>query len=282
MESRISWQFDKQSCSFSRYYTDTDICLDKYGIPCTLFRLSVGDPAGAVREIGPEFLLLASLSRLEKMHELLRAAMLRLGKVIVGQIQIIDVGDYGLVPNWRSRMYSAFSLGPDLWKVFDANYPETVRKVFIVRTGAISRMIWDWVSPLASKRTRQKIRLFGSCAGAWRDELRSEFAPQQTLPEFLLCDDKKVCMLATPRGGIIPEGAARGVTSQKAQQVTVTVASTKNASQSARSTLFVFIVAMFFILRLISPQILACTWISEAFQRLNTGTQRLNGMTSNP
>ena len=39
-----------------------------------------------------------------------------------------EVGDYGEVPDWTGRMWNNLRLGPDIYKVFDGNYPETVRK----------------------------------------------------------------------------------------------------------------------------------------------------------
>lgn len=38
------------------------------------------------------------------------------------------MGDYGEVPDWTGRMWNNLRLGPDIYKVFDGNYPETVRK----------------------------------------------------------------------------------------------------------------------------------------------------------
>merc|ERR1719394_2411988 len=98
-------------------------------------RLSVADSAGAVREFGKELILVDALSKLELVHEEIRAAMFRYQELIRGQIQIIDVGDYGEygAPDYWGRMYAGLKDGPELYKVFDLNYPETVRTVFLVR-----------------------------------------------------------------------------------------------------------------------------------------------------
>ena len=107
------------------YGVEEQICNDKYGIPVRLFRLSVADTAGLIREFGVEAVLVDSLSKLEWTHEQIRRAMFKHGKLIRGQIQIIDVGDYGEVPDWTGRMWNNLRLGPDIYKVFDGNYPET-------------------------------------------------------------------------------------------------------------------------------------------------------------
>jgi len=194
---------------FLRYGTDVDMCQDKYDVPVVLMRLGVGDPEGAVREAGAEACLVHSLARLERTHQQLRRAMFATGVVLVGQVQVIDVGDYGEygTPNWGARMWSAVKLGPAMFKVFDSNYPETVRKVFIVRTGYIAKNMWSLVQPLARPRTRAKIRIFGQNASEWITELRDEIGSAGELQAFLRCDSKEAFASAIPRGGLVPVGA---------------------------------------------------------------------------
>lgn len=192
-----------------RYSADVELCEDKFGIPLRIIRISVADAGGSAREIGKEPVLLDSLSKLEWIHEQLRKAMFKHRKLIRGQIQIIDVGDYGhLSPQWYQRLFTAARLGPEMYKVFDLNYPETVRKVFIIRLNTLGNMIWQTILPLVPARTKAKLRIFGWKAATWASELRAELHPGQVLPDFLICDTEKAFATAEPRGGIIPEGAA--------------------------------------------------------------------------
>lgn len=50
------------------------------------------------------------------------------------------MGDYGGVPNWTGRMWNNLRLGPEIYKVFDNNYPETVRKAGPAQRGSRSYM----------------------------------------------------------------------------------------------------------------------------------------------
>mmetsp|Transcript_16620 Transcript_16620/g.31427 ORF Transcript_16620/g.31427 Transcript_16620/m.31427 type:complete len:424 (-) Transcript_16620:148-1419(-) len=191
-----------------RFGIEEQICNDKYGIPVRLIRLGVADSAGMIREFGQEAVLVDSLSKLEWTHEQIRKAMFKHRKLIRGQLQILDVGDYGDVPNWTGRMWNNLRLGPDIYKVFDGNYPETVRKVFIVRTSSLVHHGYVLVQKLLPQRTKRKLKLFGPKAAEWVPELRSELQEQQELPEFLLCDSERAFRSATPRGGVVPEGIA--------------------------------------------------------------------------
>ncbi|CAE6955495.1 sec14l1 [Symbiodinium natans] len=191
-----------------RFAIEEQICNDKYGIPVRLLRLGVADSAGMIREFGQEAVLVDSLSKLEWTHEQIRNAMFRCRKLFRGQIQILDVGDYGDVPNWTGRMWNNLRLGPDIYKVFDGNYPETVRKVFIIRTSSLVHHGYTLVQRLLPQRTKRKLKLFGPKAAEWVHELRAELPEKQELPEFLRCDSEQAFRAATPRGGVVPEGIA--------------------------------------------------------------------------
>lgn len=184
------------------------MCNDKYGIPVRLFRLSVADTAGLIREFGVEAVLVDSLSKLEWTHEQVRKAMFKHQKLIRGQVQIIDVGDYGEVPDWTGRMWNNLRLGPDIYKVFDGNYPETVRKVFIVRASSLVHKGFMLIQGLLPQRTKRKLKLYGPKAEEWVSELCLELPDTHELPEFLLNDSEHAIRSAKPKGGIVPEGIA--------------------------------------------------------------------------
>mmetsp|Transcript_88892 Transcript_88892/g.167509 ORF Transcript_88892/g.167509 Transcript_88892/m.167509 type:complete len:402 (+) Transcript_88892:40-1245(+) len=197
-----------RSLMYFKYGTEVEICRDKYGIPVILMRMSVTDVAGMVREMGKEALLIASLNRLEHTHALLRRAMFRWRRVFPGQVQIIDVGDYGKfgVPNWWRRMWDATQLGPSFYKVFDAYYPETARKVFVIRAGVLTYNLYNVVSPIIPPRTKKKLGLYGQRAKQWSAKLQDELLEGADVPEFLLSDSEAAFAKATPKGGFVPDG----------------------------------------------------------------------------
>jgi len=193
-----------------QFGVEVEICTDKFGVPVRLIRLSVADTAGSVREVGNEAVLLDTLLKLERTHAIVRRAMFQHQQLLRGQIQIIDVGDYGRhgVPNWYDRMLSALKHGPDLFRVVDANYPETVRKVFFIRLGFVTKGIYNSVQFMVPQRTQRKLRMFGSKAKDWIGELREELKPGQVVPAFLERDDDDAFATATPKGGRFPVGGS--------------------------------------------------------------------------
>lgn len=221
MEWRASMDIDKKIANWKRelleglswraqlvkkYGTDSEMCIDRLGVPVWLMRMSVSDPAGIERELGREAILIATLSTMETMHAHLRRSMFDNEQMPRGCVQVIDVGDYGAhgVPNWWSRMSDGFKVGSPAFKIFDANYPETTRKVFIVRMGHVTHTIHRMASPLIPARTKKKMRAFGFSAASWVDELSAELADEALLPGFLTCDSEVAFASAWPRGGLIP------------------------------------------------------------------------------
>jgi len=178
-------------------------------------RLGAGDPAGLVRELGEDVVLVDRLSKMEAMHAELRKAMFRNSTLIRGCIQVIDVGDYREqgIPNWWSRMFDGFKLGRDSFRIFEANYPETTRKIFFVRMGQVTHSIYRLALPIIPPRTKQKMRFFGAKAESWRQELQDELQPGEVLPPFLRSNTSEAFAAAAPKGGIVPAGSGRGVSS---------------------------------------------------------------------
>jgi len=213
-EKVANWQLELEegqtlrSRLFHKYSTDANICLDKFGVPVWLMRMSVSDPKGLLREVGRDILLVNSLAKMEAMHAHLRLQMFKIGKLIRGCIQIMDVGDYGKhgVPHWWSRMFDGYHVGKEAFKIFDANYPETTRRVFFIRMGRVTTSIYKMAQPLIPERTKLKMRVFGAKAALWKDELRAEVGDEAQLPAFLLGDGDDAFASAWPKGGLIPLG----------------------------------------------------------------------------
>mmetsp|Transcript_3092 Transcript_3092/g.12013 ORF Transcript_3092/g.12013 Transcript_3092/m.12013 type:complete len:206 (+) Transcript_3092:93-710(+) len=129
-------------------------------------------------------------------------------KMVRGCVQIIDVGDYGKhgVPKWWQRMFDGFQVGKEAFKIFDLNFPETTRKIFIVRTGSITMRIYRMVQPMVPPRTQKKMKLCGWDAAEWADDLQAEMPSGCTVPGFLTNDSDAALASARPLGGLVPTG----------------------------------------------------------------------------
>lgn len=190
-----------------RFKVHKVIGTDRLGLPVYLFRWGVFDIAGAERELGTEMVVQIILSIHEEVASCVRKAMLQRQETVPGALFIWDVGNYGQVPQWVQRMWSLIRFLPRVARVLEANYPELVRHIAVVRCGAATMALHRAVALMMPARTLGKCRLFGWHAAEWLPELQREL-PGVELPAFLACDNEAVLEAAEPRGGLYPVGTA--------------------------------------------------------------------------
>ncbi|CAE7663067.1 retm [Symbiodinium sp. CCMP2456] len=209
-KAELEEQSTQRSIQMRRFETDVELCRDRHGVPVRLVRTSVADVQGLVREFGKDLVLIDTIMRMERTHEEIRRAMLDTEKVVAGQLQIIDMGDYGDygVPNLTSRLFSSLKLAAEISQITDANYPETVRKAFIIRLGSCTSTAWRYcIQPLLPERTQHKLVPCGPKASSWEAQLGAEL-DLTALPAFLCEDSDAAFQAAVPRGGLVPVGLA--------------------------------------------------------------------------
>ncbi|CAG7721232.1 unnamed protein product [Allacma fusca] len=61
----------------------------------------------------------------------------------------------------------------ELVKIFEANYPEVLRVIWVVNAPAIFSVLWGLVKPFLTDRTTSKIRIHGSNRNKWRADILS-------------------------------------------------------------------------------------------------------------
>eukprot|EP00439_Symbiodinium_sp_Y106_P079385 s171_g18.t1 len=187
-KAELEEQSTQRSIQMRRYETDVELCRDRHGVPVRLVRTSVADVQGLVREFGKDLVLIDTIMRMERTHEEIRRAMLDTENVIAGQLQIIDMGDYGQygVPNLTTWRYC--------------------------------------IQPLLPERTQHKLVPCGPKASSWEAQLGAEL-DLTALPAFLCeettstreiwefgwfwgMDSDAAFEVAVPRGGLVPAGLA--------------------------------------------------------------------------
>ncbi|OXA40458.1 SEC14-like protein 2 [Folsomia candida] len=70
-----------------------------------------------------------------------------------------------------------------VFKEYEANYPETLHKAFIINTPKVFYWGYNIVKPLMSARTLSKIRIFETSNASWQTELR-DLLPECAIPEI--------------------------------------------------------------------------------------------------
>lgn len=202
-----------------RYKVHSVIGTDRWGLPVCLFRWSVFDIAGAEREMGPETCLLVLLYLNEQLVYCLGLSMLEHQTCLPGCLSIWDIGNYGGfgAPNWWSRMIALVRFLPKVAEVMEANYPEMIRRVMVIRCGPATRALYHLAAPILPPKTLGKCTLYGWHAREWLPSLREE-VPDGNLPAFLEKEDAEALMMAEPRGGIYPEGARARAEAEEAER----------------------------------------------------------------
>merc|ERR1712232_101546 len=174
-----------------------------------LWRLSVLDMEGLVRELGQEPVTLHIVHLYEENLHNSRLEMIKTGSYPGGRILILDLGDYGKhgLPRHAQRQRSWFKLILKLRDITLNQYPEVYRKTFLVRVGPLVRGFTSLVRPILSPREISAFELHGWNASSWLPELRRQLPAGFDIPRFLECDDEAAFAAAVPKGGIVPQGA---------------------------------------------------------------------------
>jgi len=179
---------------------------DREGLTVWICRDTQSDTGGLVREAGEEGVLLWKIALIEDGLAELQDFMLRTGKFLSGWIEVHDVGNYGLVPNYLPRGICALPFYKKHAPIFDRVYPERMRHVFILRGPRSFSLIWNILWPLVPQETRNKMRI-KTRATDYLEDLETHVAPDN-LPNWLRRDDPSLMKQARPWGGLVPLGAA--------------------------------------------------------------------------
>ncbi|CAG7721231.1 unnamed protein product [Allacma fusca] len=79
---------------------------------------------------------------------------------------------------------AVISMVIELIQIFEANYPEILRVVWIVNAPAIFNVLWGVIKPFLTERTNSKIRIFGSNKNKWRTDILNMIDEDNIPSEF--------------------------------------------------------------------------------------------------
>jgi len=103
------------------------------------------------------------------------------GKEFVAQFSIIiDMEGLG----WRTLTYvDALQVGVHMIKLFEANYPETLRVAVLVNAPSIFPAIWKLIKPILSEATHAKVQFVECHQRKESREMMGQFISKDILPE---------------------------------------------------------------------------------------------------
>ncbi|XP_029433137.1 SEC14-like protein 5 [Rhinatrema bivittatum] len=169
---------------------------DKDGRPLYILRLGQMDTKGLVKALGEESLLRHVLSINEEGQKRCEDNTQEFGRPIRNWTCLVDLEGLNMRHLWRPGVKALLRI----IEVVEANYPETLGRLLILRAPRVFPVLWTLVSPFINENTRQKFLIYSGNnyqgAGGLLDYLDKE-----VIPDFLGGE----CVCSIPEGGLIPK-----------------------------------------------------------------------------
>merc|ERR1719447_2364461 len=176
--------------------------LDRDGRPVFLLRLGQMDVKGIVRSIGEEGLTKLTLHICEEGLRLTEESSHRLNKPITTWSMILDLDGLNMRHLWRPGVKALLHI----IEICEANYPETLGRVLIIRAPRVFPILWTLVCPLIDETSRAKF-LFYATDGQRGDQLAAQSAGlrdylhEDKIPDWL----GGLAQIPIPEGGLVPK-----------------------------------------------------------------------------
>nr|XP_033770260.1 SEC14-like protein 5 isoform X2 [Geotrypetes seraphini]XP_033770261.1 SEC14-like protein 5 isoform X2 [Geotrypetes seraphini] len=169
---------------------------DKDGRPLYILRLGQMDTKGLVKAVGEEALLRHVLSINEEGQKRCEENTQEFGCPIRTWTCLVDLEGLNMRHLWRPGVKTLLRI----IEVVEANYPETLGRLLIIRAPRVFPVLWTLVSPFINENTRQKFLIYSGNnyqgVGGLVDYLDKEM-----IPDFLGGE----CVCSVPEGGLVPK-----------------------------------------------------------------------------
>ncbi|XP_047428780.1 SEC14-like protein 1 [Mugil cephalus] len=182
------------------YYTGGWHHHDRDGRPLYILRLGQMDTKGLVRALGEEVLLRQVLSINEEGLRRCEENTRVFGQPISCWTCLVDLEGLNMRHLWRPGIKALLRI----IEVVEANYPETLGRVLILRAPRVFPVLWTLVSPLIDENTRKKFLVYAGNDYQGPGGLL-DYISREVIPDFLRGD----CMCDIPEGGLVPKSLYR-------------------------------------------------------------------------
>ncbi|KAK0159532.1 hypothetical protein PV327_010972 [Microctonus hyperodae] len=175
---------------------------DKDGRPLYILRLGQMDVKGLLKSIGEDELLLLALHICEEGLSLTEEATNILGHPVSQWCLLIDLEGLNMRHLWRPGIKALLRI----IEIVEANYPETMGRVLIIRAPRCFPILWTLISTFIHENTRNKFIFYcGSDYQEQNDGGLSDYIDQSYIPDFLGSDSETNIM----EGGVVPKSLYR-------------------------------------------------------------------------
>ncbi|XP_074081183.1 SEC14-like protein 1 isoform X2 [Macrotis lagotis] len=173
---------------------------DKDGRPLYVLRLGQMDTKGLVRALGEEALLRYVLSINEEGLRRCEENTKVFGRPISSWTCLVDLEGLNMRHLWRPGVKALLRI----IEVVEANYPETLGRLLILRAPRVFPVLWTLVSPFIDDNTRKKFLIYAGNDYQGPGGLL-DYIDKEIIPDFLSGE----CMCEVPEGGLVPKSLYR-------------------------------------------------------------------------
>uniref|UniRef100_A0A3Q3AVG4 SEC14 like lipid binding 1 n=1 Tax=Kryptolebias marmoratus TaxID=37003 RepID=A0A3Q3AVG4_KRYMA len=182
------------------YYTGGWHHHDRDGRPLYILRLGQMDTKGLVRALGEESLLRHVLSINEEGLRRCEENTKVFGRPISCWTCLVDLEGLNMRHLWRPGVKALLRI----IEVVEANYPETLGRLLILRAPRVFPVLWTLVSPFIDENTRKKFLIYAGNDYQGPGGL-VDYINKEIIPDFLGGE----CMCEVPEGGLVPKSMYR-------------------------------------------------------------------------
>lgn len=175
---------------------------DREGRPVFLLRLGQMDVKGIVRSIGEEGLTKLTLHICEEGLRLSEESSHRLNKPITTWSMLLDLEGLNMRHLWRPGVKALLHI----IEICEANYPETLGRVLIIRAPRVFPILWTLVCPLIDETSRGKFLFYAGTDHrgetlALHPGGLNDYLPEERVPDWL----GGPANTGIPEGGLVPK-----------------------------------------------------------------------------
>lgn len=169
---------------------------DRDGRPLYVLRLGQMDVKGFIKSVGEEGLVKLTLHVCEEGLKRAEEATRTNGKPISSWTCLLDLEGLNMRHLWRPGVKALLHI----IEIVEANYPETMGRVLIVRAPRVFPILWTLVSTFINDNTRSKFIFYGGNDYQGPGGLY-DFVVKKYIPDFLGGE----CQSSISEGGLVPK-----------------------------------------------------------------------------
>ncbi|XP_019723944.1 SEC14-like protein 1 [Hippocampus comes] len=173
---------------------------DRDGRPLYVLRLGHMDTKGLMRALTEEVLVRQVVAVNEEGLRRCEENTAIFGRPIWCWTCLVDLEGLNMRHLWRPGLKALLRI----IEVVEANYPETLGRLFMLKAPRLFPVLWTLVSPLINENTRKKFLVYAANDYKGPGGL-VDYIDQAFIPDFLGGD----CMCDIPEGGLVPKSLYR-------------------------------------------------------------------------